>query len=296
MSERIPNTLIDVNLDEFTGYPEEMQALDTDEAVFGAMGEAARDFPEHLYVPRNEWKDKAAENDELGLWAINYTDRFTNQGKGNGGYSTHECTTHCLRACAESAWNRQRRIKLGPPVPRERLPVSAESASVWFSCLSIYAEANPRQWGGANVQQVLSIAINRGFIPDKIQPKDWGFKHDLQGTCGAGGVNQSRGSWVSVRDFPDGWEETARHFRPLECVNPRNEDQYASLLLHGYAIGIGRNGHSVPIMRMVLDNNRWYYEYPDSYDVVRYDSRAYTSGSYSIISFTAPDDWNKPAG
>jgi len=296
----IDPSLVDVVLPFNTGYPPELAALDTDEAIWGAFGDTSRDFPNSLWVEPRDVRERAAYNDEHGLWAENFWDRFTNQSP------THECTCHALVAVMEACWNRQRRLSLGGPVAGERLPISAESASVWFSCLSIYAEANPRQWGGASVQQVIGIACERGFLPDIIQPKDYGFKHAMQGTYGKGGINQSKGEWPGWRsgDFirlPDAWEddnwkETARHFRPLECVNPRSSEQYDSLLIHGYGIGIGRSGHSVPVGRIVYDGNRKLYRYRDSYDVFRYDSRAYTSGSYSILTCTTPDDWDKPAG
>lgn len=302
----ITNAMVDVVLNHDSGYPDELARLDSPEAMCAAFGDTNREFPDSLWIEPRDRKAKAEENDRLGLWAADYIDRYTNQGGGNGGYSTHECTTHALRAVAEACWNRQRRISLGGPKVGERLPISEESASVWFSCLSIYAEANPREWGGANCQQVCRIACERGFLPDHTQPKNYGFKHTLQGTCGAGGVNQSRGNFPgwsgsTFRNPPSTWEdsdwrETAKHFKPLECVYPRNTDEFQCLLLHGYAIGIGRSGHSVPIVGMKYEGSRVYYPYFDSYDRLLYDSRAYYSGAYSILTMTAPDDWSKPAG
>lgn len=295
-----PN-LIDVILPNPSGYPEELAAEDTRDVLCCAAREAGAivtDFPDHLWIEPRLWKEKAKENDELGLWPDDFIDRFTNQGAGNGGYSTHECTTHCFVHALESARNRQRRIKIGPPVPKKRLEISEKSASVWFSCLSVYAEANPREWGGANVRQILSIAARRGVLPDKIQPKDYGFKHVLQGTCGAGGVNQSRGSWVSLRNFPSGWEDTAKNFKPLEYIFPESWEQTVCLVLNGIGVGVGRSGHSVWYGRWMADDQ--VMRYPDSYDVYRYDSisniRKTVGGSYAIVSTTVPDDWNKPAG
>lgn len=285
----IDPSLIDVILPD-SGYPEELAALDTDEAIMRAFGETSREFPQSFWVEPRDLRARCEENDRLGLWAENYWDRFTNQNP------THECTTHAVVAVMEACWNRQRAVNFDGPVAGVRNPLSVKSGSVWFSCLSIYAEANPRQWGGANCQHVIGIACERGFLPDKIQPRDYGFKHMLQGTCGKGGINQSSGPWVALSKFPDGWRETAIRLRPLECVNPKNEQEYDSLLVNGCAIGIGRNGHSVPVGRIVFDGNRKMYRYRDSYDVFRYDSRAYPSGSYSIITCTQPDDYNFPAG
>lgn len=295
MSDTIDPKLIDVTLPEHDGYPEHFEDQDTFDQLCGAASEAGAivtAFPKHLWIEPKDWPAVAAENDANKTWPINFRDRFTNQNP------THECTCHSLCAVAEVAWNRQRQIAVGPPAAGERLAISAQSASVWFSCLGIYSEANPRQWGGAGVRQVLSIAARRGFLPDKIQPREYGFKHSLQGTCGNGGVNQSSGPWVSLSKFPDGWEETAKHFKPLEYIFPESWEQTVCLVLNGYAVGVGREGHAVPYMR-------WYPKdqlmaYTDSYDVIRYDSisriKKTVGGAFAIATFTQPDDWNKPAG
>jgi len=293
--------LIDTVLPFKSGYPESLAKQDTREELCAAVeehGGIVTDFPDHLWIEPKDWAEVAQKNDEMGLWPDDFVDRFTNQGKGNGGYSTHECTCHCLVHAFESAWNRQRRIRLGPPTPLKRLPISEKSASVWMSCLSIYSRANPRQWGGANVRQVLSIAAKYGFIPDKIQPKNYGFKHSLQGTCGAGGINQSRGNWVSVANFPEGCEETSQHFRPIEWIFPISWEQTICLVLNSIGVGVGRSGHSVWYGRW--NEKDRVMRYPDSYDIFRYDSisniKKTVGGSYAIVSTTIPDDWERPAG
>lgn len=297
----IDPALIDVVLEDESGYPRRIQVMDTREAMYAAVvsaGAIVTSFPDNLWIDPNDWQDASSDNDKYHTWALDYRDRYTNQGSGNGGYSTHECTTHCFVGCFESCWNRQRRIALGPPIPKQRLDISAQSASVWLSCLSLYSEANPREWGGAGVRQILNIASRRGCLPDKIQPRDYGFKHTLQGTCGAGGVNQSRGSWVSLANFPSGWMETAKHFKPREYIFPDTWEQHVCLLLHGFAIGVGRDGHSVSHQKWMPTEKLG--AYTDSYDIMRYDSvsriKATVGDSYAIVSTTVPDDWDKPAG
>jgi len=97
-----------------------------------------------------------------------------------------------------------------------------------------------------------------------------------------------------VRDFPDGWQETAKHFKPLEIVFPDSREEAMCLLLHGYALSVGRRGHAVPICKW--DIQQKLFPYPDSYDLVRYDSSLAWQGSFSIITTTQPDDYSKPAG
>jgi len=286
--------LIDYVLPEHDGYPVELAAEDTRQAMWDACGDAARDFPDALWIEPSEWDAVAAENDRLGTWPINYLDRFTMQ------QPTHECTTHALRACFEGARNRQRRIAVGPPILNQPPKLSKTAGSVWVSCLSIYSEANPRIRGGANVRQVMEIAARRGFLPDKIQPRDYGFKHTLVGTQGQGNQTQSGGSWVKLSDFPDGWQETAKHFKPLEVIFPSSYEETICLVLHGYFVSVGRSGHSIPYGRIVKEGGDKLMQYPDSYNLFRYDSmrtvKSTVGGSYAIVSVTAPDDWNKPAG
>lgn len=292
----IDPALIDVSLPEHDGYPDKLRAEDTRDVLRDACGDAARDFPKSLWIEPgpdfSNWKDKARDNDKYHTWGLNYVDRFTNQNP------THECTCHSLRTNAEAARNRQRGIifKEGPKKDF-RYDESAQG-SVWFSVISVYAIANPGQWGGANVRQVIEIACKNGFIPDKIQPRDYKFKHTLQGTAGQGNSNQSSGPWVTERGFPEGWRETAKWFKPLEVIFVESWEQEMCLLLHGMINSVGRDGHAVPHAGINFASNA--IPYPDSYNVIRYDSfakaRSCWDGSFAIATMTAPDDWMNPAG
>jgi hypothetical protein len=286
-----PKTL-DVVLPEHDGYPDDIAAGDTRDVLRDACGSASREFPSALWIEPRDWAEAARQNDKYQTWPINWMDRFTNQSP------TDECTCHSLRACVEAARNKQRSIIVGPPKAGERLPVSSKSASVWLSPLSVYAEANPRKSGGAGVRQVLEIATRRGMLPETIQPSEYGFRHAIVGTTGRGGINQASGDWVSVSRFPDGWQETAKHFRPLEVVFPETWEQAVCLVLHGYAVSVGRSGHCIPYSVWNATEQRM--GYVDSYDVERWDSLGTVrgcaaSGSFAILSTTVPDDWSKPA-
>jgi hypothetical protein len=290
----IDPALIDVVLPP-SGYPVELAAEDTRDVLFDVCGAASRDFPKSLWIEPKDWADKARDNDKYRTWPANYLDRFTNQSP------THECTCHSLRANFEAARNRQMAAIFAEGAKKGfRYAESAEFGSVWVSPLSVYAEANPRQWGGANVRQVMEIACRRGMLPEKIQPREYGFKHSLQGTTGQGNSNQSRGPWVPVSRFPEGWQETAKHFRPLEVIFPNSFEQAVCLVLNGIIDSVGRNGHAVGWGKLIFEGNALKAaEYDDSYDVKRYDSvatmRSAWRGSFGIASVTAPDNWSKPA-
>lgn len=289
----IDPALIDVFPAEHDGYPAAFEAEDTTDAVRDACGSAARDFPQAMWIEPSDWADKARDNDRYNTWPMNYIDRFTNQDP------THECTCHSLSRCFEGARNRQRGV-IYPEGPKKnfRYDESDDAGSVWVSPLSVYAEANPRQWGGANVRQVMEIACRRGMLPETMQPRDYGFEHALHGTTGRGNNNQSRGEWVALSRFPQGWQETAKWFKPLEVIFPESWEQAVCLVLHGLFVGVGRQGHAVPWGRWNAAER--VMAYPDSYDLVRYDSQRTVQGAwqgaFAIATVTAPDDWSKPAG
>lgn len=289
----IPEHLIDVVLPEHDGYPDELKAGDTRDVLWDCCGSASREFPKEWWIEPKDWNDAARDNDVNKTWGMNYLDRFTNQTP------TDECTTHSESRAFEACWNLQRGV-IFPDGPKKdyRYPESAEYGSLWVAPLSIYAEANPRQKGGAGVRQVLEIACRRGFLPEKIQPREYNFKHTLHGTTGKGGINQSRGPWVPLSQFPEGWKETAKHFKPLEIIFPESWEQAVCIVLHKRLVCVGRNGHAVPWGMWNAAEQAM--AYADSYDLVRYDSKRTVQsawqGSFAIVSVTTPDDWTKPAG
>lgn len=283
--------LIDVILPE-SGYNAQRAAEDSPESIRDACMGAARDFPQSLWIEPKDWADKARDNDKYHTWPINYVDRYTNQNP------THECTCHSLRTNLEGARNRQRGI-IFPDGPKKDFRYDESSnGSVWLSPLSVYAEANPRQWGGANVREVMEIACRRGMLPDKVQPRDYGFKHTLQGTSGQGNNNQSGGGWISVKNFPEGWQETAAWFKPLEVIFPASWEQAVCLVLAGLHVSVGRNGHAIPWAHWNIAKQLMAYE--DSYNITRYDSlrtvQSAWRGAFAIATVTTPDDWLKPGG
>lgn len=282
----------EVLTDGHSGYPPERQAEDSMEAIKEACGDTASGFPKSLWIEPKDWAEWSRKNDENHTWGMNYLDRYTDQSP------THECTCHSLRAGFEAARNRQRAI-IFPDGPKKgfRYPKSVKG-SVWLSPLSVYAEANPGKTGGANVRQVMEIAVRRGMLPEKIQPFDYKFKHTLQGTTGNGNNNASKGPWVAVRDFPAGWEETAALFKPEEVIFPESWEQAVCLVLHGLLVCVGRSGHAIPWAQWM--HTEQIMAYPDSYNQTRFDSLSVVKsawrGAFAIYSVKTPDNWLDPAG
>lgn len=299
-SKPIPTTLIDVPSPEIAlspdghpGYPANLAAADTIDVLKDCCGDATREFPQSLWLEKDQREDKARENDMKKTWGINFLDRFTNQPP------THECTTHMLRAELEACRNRQRGV-IYPDGPKKdfRYEESGRFGSVWLSPLSVYAEANPRQRGGAGCGQVLEIACRRGMLPETMQPRDYKFKHAINGTAGTGNTNQASGPWVPLSKFPPGWEETAKLFIPQEVIFTTDPEQALCLLCWGHVLGYGRSGHAIPPAFWNFASN--VVGYVDSYNVVRFDSwntfrRAVESGVHCVASMTTPDNWDDPA-
>jgi hypothetical protein len=279
--------------DGHAGYTPEMQMADSVDALKACCGAASRDFPKAWWVESKDRADRARQNDKDDSWPLNYIDRFTMQ------HPTHECTAHSETRNFECARNAQLGIKFPDGPKKDFRYEESVRGSVWVSPLSIYAEANPRQWGGANVIQVLDIACRRGHLPDKIQPRDYGFKHMLQGTTGQGNNNQSSGNWVPLSRFPEGHLETSKHLKPLEVVVDNEWEKALSLVLNRRTVSVGRSGHAIPYTHW--NEKEQAMGYVDSYNVVRWDSRrtvqaACSYGFFSIISVVTPDDRFKPAG
>jgi len=272
---------IDVDVTD-SGYNESMGAkCDTLEGLRD-VGAQDFDFHSHLWIEENLWKDYARDNDKYKTWPESWRTHFTHQG------NSHECVTHAFTQCFEITWNRQRMSK---------------EDCVWFSPLSLYSEANPNIRGGTYLHKVLRIARERGVLPENNGPEGSGsqklkFKHTLHQT--AGRSNEGGGPWVTLRRFPVGWKDTARHFKPDEVINISSWQQIICCLLRGLPVWVGRAGHSIPYTFVGWEGNSIFVGYPDSYNVIRYDSirniRASANGALAIASTTIPDDWEKPAG
>lgn len=266
---------------------------DTPDGLFSACGAAARKFPKSMIVPRDERKDMARENDRLKTFGIHYLDRFTAQG------DSHECAAHAVTRSIEAARNRHRGITYADGPRKDFRYTASSKGSVWLSPLSLYIESNPGRWGGSNIVRNVNIAQRRGSLPDRVQPAEYNFRHTLHGSAGGkNSSNQSIGPWVSLANLPEGFEETSKHFRPLEIFIIENEDEGISALLHGGVIAYGRRGHAVPVARW--DHEQNVFAYVDSYDRVLYDSaatfRSACQGAVCVWTVEQPNDWSRPAG
>ena len=81
-------------------------------------------------------------------------------------------------------------------------------------------------------------------------------------------------------------------FRPDEVVVPRDFTEAISCILSGRVVNVGRNGHAVPLNRVLWRDGEMFIAYSDSYDVIRYDSeqtaRRALMGASCIWTVTQP--------
>jgi hypothetical protein len=172
---------------------------------------------------------------------------------------------------------------------------------VWFSPLALYTRiTGGRQWGGSSVIDSMYEMIEKGMLPEHDGPEGKNsqhekFKHTVHQTAGRTEGWWPTKGWINPRELPDGWEETAEHFRALEVYTVPDREAHASALLHGFCTVNGRNGHSIPHMRLVKDGSRYLSKYKDSYNEFRYDSERLWGGGYIIRATTTPHNPSNPA-
>ena len=264
----IPDKLIDVE-HKWDG----LQSNPTEQEMLGA---GAKPFPDSMRIPRSEWRDRIQEHEQNHSSADFYSGRFTAQK------NSHECVAHAAHQAFMIARNRQH---------------NGLEQDVWFSPLALYTRiTNGRRWGGSSVTDSMYEMIEHGMIPDHDGPGGNNsqtklFLHTLHETSGRTENWWPTSGWVRPSELPDGWKNTAKHFRALEVFTVPDREAHASCLLHGLCVVNGRLGHSVPHVKMVFDNNRFLSCYKDSYRIYRYDSeRLWDSGGYVIRSTTTSEN------
>jgi hypothetical protein len=233
-------------------------------------------LPDSFYIPRSEWDDRIREHEKNKSSADFYAGgRFTHQGNSS------ECVAHAAQIIFMTAYNRQ---------------FNGLSHNVWFSPLALYVRICGSRYGGSNVRDSCREMIARGMLPchdgpggDNAQTKI--FEHTLHQTSGRTENHWPTKGWLRESGLPNGWENTAKQFRALEVyLIPREVEAHASVLLHGMGCSNGRQGHSVPHLRLIKENGRYLSAYRDSYNVTRYDSERWMdSGGFCIRSTTTPD-------
>lgn len=237
---------------------------------FGGWIESSEDktfgsaFPDSFLVPRDEWRDRIHEREEAGHSLKNYHPYVYNQ------HPESSCVYNAAAGCLTI----RRNIQLG------------EKWQVVLSPMSGYGQVARYRHSGSTMWGALGWTSEHGLLPsDRYGGR---FPHEF---------HENR---PFDRRLPDGWEDTARHFRAIEWFRVDSREQFASALLHDMPICYGRSGHSICAEDLIYDTGRrrFYVRYCDSYGLGRgddgrlYDSERMwaTGGAWACRQVTQPDD------
>lgn len=265
----ISPSLIDVDPDQWRpGHPFGGFIETEEDRSFGSA------FPDALLIPRREWKDRIRQRKEYGVSLLNYAMPKNDQ--------TPESS--CVYNATEAAW-RAIWIKCGYP-------------ELHLSPMSGYIRVTRRRHSGSYMWEAGEQLRDYGLLPENTTENKRLFHHTFHQNT----------PFVQRERLPDGWEETAQHFRadPDDWMRIDSSEQFASAVLNDFPVVYGRRGHSICAMDLVWSRGKPLIEYLDSYGTkggrsergTLYDSesRWATGGAWALRAVRLPDDPDRPAG
>lgn len=230
-------------------------------------------FRSEWLIDRKDWRDWYEQNEAASVSLKRYNLKINNQNPESS------CVCNAAETCFRSIWARQLGVKW----------------SIDLSPMSLYARICSSRHSGSYMVDALNEAKENGFLPESTEKNKRLFRHTLHQNT----------PWIRESQLPSGWQQTAKHFRPLEWYRlPDDRDAFGSALLQGMPICYGRDGHSIAAMDLIWDNGRWLAVYAQSYGTetgdegYQYDSERMweTDGAWCLRAVTLPDDPAKPAG
>lgn len=230
------------------------------------------EFPAEMVIPRGEWQKWITSNHAAGFSLTLYNDTINYQAP------EHSCVSNATETAIRVTWNKQLGL----------------NHTVKLSPMALYCRVNSRRWGGSNTIANLNEASTRGMVPEDTPENKRRFG-DI--------VAHQNAVYFPASQLPDGWQDTAKHFRIVRAFRVRTAEQFASALLRGWPVVNGRSGHSICHLELVFRDGRYFSKYADSYGTARgdngylYDSESKwaTNGAWCLVSVTMPDDVRFPA-
>lgn len=256
-----------------------LEADPDEERAFGSR------FPSELLIPRDRWRDRIEQIRDSNPFVdsphprealmANYTPKVFDQ------HPESSCVLNASAGAIMRVYARQ---------------VGMGARWVVLSPMATYCQMTHRRHSGTYMWRALEYTQKDGMIPSSDY-KDQAtiFRHTFHENT----------PWSRPNDLPDGWKQTARHFRPLEWLRIDNEEQFGSSLLHQCPIVYGRSGHSMVAEDLVLDGRNFLARTCDSYGFRNrdgtgriYDSRRKwsTAGAWALRAVNMPHDVAMPAG
>jgi len=260
---------------EFSGYIEDPDG----ESHFGSA------WPDTLRIyDRSEWRDRARELENAGFAATNYLRPYNNQHPESS--CVYNAAEVCLRYIRNRTLGNKYEMKLSP--------------------MSGYCRVTTRRHSGSTMWGALGQVSEIGLLPERSSEytsTELKALHRRSVTMCRHTFHQNT-PFMQARYLPEGFEQTARHFRVLEWIRIDNEEQFASALLAPYPICYGRNGHSIAAVQLDFNGREPFAKYLDSYGASKgeggflWDSRRRwnTGGAWAARAVTIPDDPRLPCG
>lgn len=130
--------------------------------------------------------------------------------------------------------------------------VFGPAASIELSAISAYKQIGRSPNSGAMVGDGMEAVMNVGVLPLDTPANRMRFKHVMPAT----------GFYTP---WPDGWKETAKLFRAIECHVVRSVAGLVTALLNGHPVVVGRSGHSILYLDIIFDGANMFALYVNSW-------------------------------
>lgn len=232
-------------------------------------------FRSEWLIDRSEWRDRIEQKKKHGGGLVQYNLKINDQNPESS------CVCNAAETCFRTIWTRQLGVQ----------------HSIDFSPMSLYTRICSSRHSGSWMPDALSELEDNGILPEDTPANQVRFRSVLHQNT----------PWLRERDLPDGWENTARHFRVVKGEwyrLPDDRDAFGSALLLDMPICYGRSGHSIAALELVWSDGRYFAKYAQSYgtdvgdDGYQYDSERMwaTGGAWCLRAVVMPADVTKPAG
>lgn len=233
------------------------------------------EFSADWLINEKDWRDVYEAKVKTNDFLVRYNLKINDQNPESS------CVCNAAETCIRVIYTRQLGTKW----------------SIDFSPMSLYTRICSSRHSGSYMVDALNESKLNGILPERTEKNEKLFRHMLHQNT----------PWIRESQLPAGWQQTAKHFRPLEWHRlPKDDRAFMSALLQGMPICYGRDGHSIAALDPYWDegNRRWLAKYAQSYGTetgdngYQYDTRRMweTDGAWCLRAMTVPDDPAKPAG
>lgn len=125
--------------------------------------------------------------------------------------------------------------------------------TVHLSAMSLYKRIGSSPGSGAMVSDGLEEMQSRGILPLDNEANRAVFGDKVMPNTG----------WSTK--YPDGWEETAKHFKVVEATIINSVNELFTACLRQDPVVVGRSGHSICYLTPIWKDDRWVFKYANSW-------------------------------